>query len=248
MAPISTRIHAAGDYAGGTLMIAASRLPILRDRRAVWLLRAAGAGTLLASVSTDYELGLWRRIPMPMHLAGDAVCGAAMVAAAQLLRRRGADVTSWLIPALVGVGELVGGALTERHLSVAPPRAPESDTERAERAERVDALSRPGGAGQSFPATGDALVAQQESAAAAEAAAIGGVVEPTTGDPAMEAVYQAGGGEQEGWEAAEEALVENATHGDGHGDPARDALTPEAEADRSSAVYGEADRLPPTDD
>ena len=90
--------------------------------------------------------------------------------------------------------------------------------------------------------TGDDLVAQQEAAAAAEAAAIGGRVPSETGDPAMDPVYEAGGGEQEGFEAAEADLIENATHGDGHGDPARDAITPEVEADASTAVYGESDR------
>jgi hypothetical protein len=63
----------------------------------------------------------------------------------------------------------------------------------------------------------------------------------------MDPVYQAGGGDQEGWEAAESELVENATHGEGHGDPVRDALAPEVEADRSTAEYGETDRLPSTE-
>ncbi len=60
----------------------------------------------------------------------------------------------------------------------------------------------------------------------------------------MDPVYQAGGGEEEGWEAAEADLVENATHGDGHGQPERDAFTPEVESDHSTVVYSEADWLP----
>jgi hypothetical protein len=121
--------------------------------------------------------------------------------------------------------------------SVTPPALPESDTERAE---RVDA---------SLPANeaGDDLVAEQEAAAAAEAAAIGGPTGTQTGDPAMDPVYEAGGGEQEGFEAAEDDLIENATHGDGHGEPERDAIAPELEADRSTAVYGETDTLPSTE-
>jgi hypothetical protein len=42
-------------------------------------------------------------------------------------------------------------------------------------------------------------------------------------------------------------LIENATHGDGGGDPLRDAITPEVESDASAAVYGEADRIPSTE-
>ena len=75
MALISTRTHAVGDYAGGALMIAAARLPFVRDRRGAALLRAAGAGTLVASALTDYELGLWRKLPMRTHLALDGVAG-----------------------------------------------------------------------------------------------------------------------------------------------------------------------------
>ena len=67
-------------------------------------------------------------------------------------------------------------------------------------------------------------------------------------DPALEAVYEAGGGEQDGWEQAERDLVENASHGGGHGNPLRDALAPEAESDRSDAEYGEADHWERPDD
>jgi hypothetical protein len=301
MALISTKNHAIGDYAGGALMIAAAGMPFVRDRRAAALLRGAGATTLLASAATDYELGLWRKIPMPVHLALDAATGALMGAGATVLGVAGAGVGSWLPLAIIAPGEIATAALTERRPgestspaqaataavqdrdvpataprddlpvavtgitgeglaaqepgsavpvapppletpgpSVTPPELPESDVERTE---RVDA---------GLPAmgeleTGDDLVAQQESAAAAEAAAIGGVGGSETGDPAMDPVYQAGGGEQEGWEAAEGDLIENATHGEGHGDPARDAITPEVEADRSTAVYGETDRLPSTE-
>ena len=54
-------------------------------------------------------------------------------------------------------------------------------------------------------------------------------------------MYEAGGGEQDGWEQAERDLIENASHGDGHGNPLRDALEPEVESDLSGAEYGEAD-------
>ncbi len=93
------------------------------------------------------------------------------------------------------------------------------------------------------PPDDDALVAQEEAAAAAAAARIGGSVGSETGDPAMDPVYEAGGGEQDGWEAAETELIENASHGEGHANPQRDAFTPERESDRAGAVYGEADEV-----
>jgi hypothetical protein len=73
------------------------------------------------------------------------------------------------------------------------------------------------------------------------------VVPHDAADPAMDPVYQAGGGEQEGFEAAERDLIENASHGNQTGNPLRDAFTPEVESDRSTAVYGESDELHSTE-
>src|SRR5688572_24301014 len=89
----------------------------------------------------------------------------------------------------------------------------------------------------------DPLVEGQEDAAAAEAASIGG---PGTDsdDPAMQPVEEGGGGVEEGFEQAERDLVENASHGDGRGNPEKDAIDNEhVEAERSTAEYGEADEL-----
>jgi hypothetical protein len=115
-----------------------------------------------------------------------------------------------------------------------------SETERAEAAEAT--VPDP-------PAGDDALVAEQEAAAGAEAGSIGGPnLDDAHGDPELEPVYEAGGGEAEGFEAAEDQLIENASHGDGRGDPARDAMTPEVESDEQTAVDGEADEIIEADD
>jgi hypothetical protein len=50
--------------------------------------------------------------------------------------------------------------------------------------------------------------------AAREAAAIGGVAGDEDLDPVERAVVEAGGGESEGFEQAEQALIEHATHTD----------------------------------
>jgi hypothetical protein len=118
--------------------------------------------------------------------------------------------------------------------SVTPPALPESETERREWADA------------NAPEAG--IVAREEAAAAAEARSIGGAAPSSNvDDPAMDPVYQAGGGEQEGFEQAEADLIENATHGDQLGNPLRDAFLPEYESDRSSAVYGGADDEPVTE-
>ncbi len=146
--------------------------------------------------------------------------------------------------AIVGLTGLVvvGGVLRHRSKPAAVPSPPESAS--------AESVAAPLTA-ESDSATGpddDVFVAQEEAAAAAEAASIGGRVAPEVDDPAMDPVYQAGGGEEEGFEEAEAELIENATHGDGHGNPERDAFSPEREADRSTAIYGEGDQVPSPED
>jgi hypothetical protein len=91
------------------------------------------------------------------------------------------------------------------------------------------------------------LETRLEREAAAEAAAIGGPPADVGGvdgepiDDALRPVYEAGGGDEEGFELAEHDLIRNASHDDGVAYPERDAFTPETESDRSTAEYGEAD-------
>ncbi len=72
-------------------------------------------------------------------------------------------------------------------------------------------------------------------------------------DPAFEAVREAGGGESEGFELAEEQLIEHASHGDEHGTTKilTDAAELGDEAERVPAddagLYGDADAEHPED-
>lgn len=98
------------------------------------------------------------------------------------------------------------------------------------------------------------FVTRQEREAAAEAAAIGGQMPDVGGadtsetiDDAMRPVYEAGGGDSEGFELAEHDLVRNASHDDGAALPQRDAFTPERESDNSPAEYAESDEAEPPD-
>jgi hypothetical protein len=68
-------------------------------------------------------------------------------------------------------------------------------------------------------------------------------------DPAMQPVYEAGGGEAEGFEQAEEQLIEHASHGD-WGGTARitehaEGFSEETEPDPE--IYGEADGTAPSE-
>ena len=62
-------------------------------------------------------------------------------------------------------------------------------------------------------------------------------------------VEEAGGGVSEGFEQAEADLIENATHGDGTGNPEIDAIDNElVEAEDLTAEYGEPDTPEATED
>jgi hypothetical protein len=284
---ISTRAHGIADYATGGVLLLAPALLRPRLRRDRMLLRAAGGAMVGASALTDWEVGVRRVLPVPVHLAMDAAAGAFMLAAPWVRGSRRGGVRDWLPPLLVGATELASAALSEREPesrkvegiarpavgvhnpiaadsprgemgvplapprletpgpSVTPPRVPWSETEREEWADErrpdFEVLDSRDPRVHGNPDPLEEMIAEEESAAAAEARAIGGFVPRDAVDPAMDPVYQAGAGDQDGWEQAERELRENASHGDGDGDPMRDRYSPEAESDRSPAVYGEAD-------
>jgi hypothetical protein len=91
----------------------------------------------------------------------------------------------------------------------------------------------------------EAIVEEEEEAAAAEAGKIGGEIARDSDDPAEQPLVEAGEGESEGFELAEQALQENAAHGDEHRFPDRDA--PPAE-ERENVERGEADEAIPADE
>jgi hypothetical protein len=89
------------------------------------------------------------------------------------------------------------------------------------------------------------LVRDEEEAAAAEAAHIGGDAPVESDDPAQQPVIESGEGEAEGFELAEAKLRDIASHGDQHRFPGSVAPPPEEE---SGAEYGEADQAIPQEE
>jgi hypothetical protein len=78
---IPTRVHGVLDYlTAGVLIAAPSMLGFRKHGMQTWLPIALGVGTIGYSLLTDYELGLFKIIPMPMHLALDAVNGTLLAA------------------------------------------------------------------------------------------------------------------------------------------------------------------------
>lgn len=86
----------------------------------------------------------------------------------------------------------------------------------------------------------DPIAEEEAEAAAAEAAKIGGPTpDDYVDDPAQRPLAEAGEGEAEGFELAEEELIDRAEHGDQKRFPDSDAPAPEEQSD---ATYGEADQ------
>jgi hypothetical protein len=90
-----------------------------------------------------------------------------------------------------------------------------------------------------------AFLEEEEEEAALEAAQIGGEVPRDVDDPAEQPLVEAGQGESEGFELAEQELEDHASHGDQHRFPDRDVPDPE---EPQSAEYGEADEEIPADE
>jgi hypothetical protein len=91
----------------------------------------------------------------------------------------------------------------------------------------------------------DPLVEEEAEAAAAEAAEIGGPApDDPVEDPAERPLVESGGGQAEGFELAEQQLIDNASHGDQKRFPNRDASPPEEPTD---AAFGEPDQAIPQD-
>jgi hypothetical protein len=100
----------------------------------------------------------------------------------------------------------------------------------------------------------DPLAEEEAQAAGSEAGAIGGKrtrdLDPDhPHDGAMEAVYEGGGGEAEGFEMAEEELREHAEHGPAKAEAqvrVREEVDRETE-EVDQATYGEADEVEVTE-
>ena len=114
MRVISTRTHGAIDYLTGAGRLAApSLLGISDELAATRTLRAAGLAATAYSLLTDYEFGLVRVIPMPIHLAMDAASGVLVDASPCLFSFAGRGPRYRLPHAFVGASEVLA-ALTSK--------------------------------------------------------------------------------------------------------------------------------------
>ena len=113
---ISTKAHGAIDYlTGAGLLMAPVLLGISDEPAAARTLRAAGLAATTYSVFTDYEFGLVRAIPMPVHLAMDAASGMLLAASPWLFGFAGRGPRYRLPHAFVGASEVLAALASKTH-------------------------------------------------------------------------------------------------------------------------------------
>lgn len=110
MRVIPTRLHGMLDYGMGLLLIIAPWLLGFADGGPEqWVPVILGAGVILYSLLTDYELGVARVIPMPIHLGLDVAGGVVLAASPWLF---GFADEIWWPHVVLGVLEIGAGLMT----------------------------------------------------------------------------------------------------------------------------------------
>lgn len=108
---IPTRVHGMLDYLMGVVLIAAPWIFGFSGGGAkTWLPVILGAGVILYSLLTDYELGVIRAVPMPAHLVLDAAGGALLAVSPGLF---GFSNDVWVPHLVLGVLEIGAALMTQ---------------------------------------------------------------------------------------------------------------------------------------
>jgi hypothetical protein len=104
---IPTSVHGVIDYVAGGALYATPALLGLGDVPAsARTLRLASAGAIGSSLMTDYEAGVVKLVPMPVHLI-DVMSGALIAASPWLFGFAGNGSRYWMPHALMGATEVL---------------------------------------------------------------------------------------------------------------------------------------------
>lgn len=107
----STKVHGVLDFLIAALLIAAPwLLGFARGGAETWVPVVLGVGIAAYSLLTDYELGVLKRIQMPLHLWLDAGGGLLLALSPWLFSF---DQHVWLPHVVVGVLEIGTAFMTE---------------------------------------------------------------------------------------------------------------------------------------
>ncbi|MCW3094080.1 MAG: hypothetical protein JWP81_5149 [Ferruginibacter sp.] len=107
---IPTKVHGYLDYIMGLLLIAAPWLfDFHRGGAETWVPVVLGAGTIVYSLLTDYELGASRMISMRTHLTLDLVSGLFLAASPWVFNF---DEYVWQPHLVLGIVEILAALCT----------------------------------------------------------------------------------------------------------------------------------------
>jgi len=110
---IPTGVHGALDYLASGINLAFPGFLDLNDSAWASLIpRVEGVAGAGYSLITDYELGAFKVLPMPAHLALDAAKGAFLASSPWLVGFARNGIRYWLPHVLVGTADVVAAMTT----------------------------------------------------------------------------------------------------------------------------------------
>lgn len=113
MLKIPTKIHGYLDYLVGMLLIISPwMLGFAEGGAETWIPVVLGAGAVLYSLLTDYEMGVAKLISMPVHLGLDIISGIFLAMSPWLF---GFHDYVYLPHVIFGVAEILVATLTSTH-------------------------------------------------------------------------------------------------------------------------------------
>ena len=121
---LSTYAHGIFDYIGGIALLAAPNIFGFSEvgGAAVWIPRVLGIIVLLQAVSTRYELGLVKVLPMKMHLMNDYIASIFLAVSPWLFGFADGPANQWMPHLIVGIIVFVATLMTESEPRAATAR------------------------------------------------------------------------------------------------------------------------------
>ena len=111
---LPTRIHGMLDYMVGALLIALPFLLGFGGGAQTWVPVALGAAAIVYSLFTDYELGVWRTVPMSVHNLFDVAAGALLAASPWIFGFADEGANVWAPLVVVGLAAIFLGLTTKQ--------------------------------------------------------------------------------------------------------------------------------------
>ena len=128
---IPTKLHAPVDYIVGVALIAAPWIFQFSEHTAATVIPIVlGIGLIAYSLLTDYELGVWRVVPMSVHTLFDVVAGAFLALSPWLFGFADDPANVWVPHVVVGLAAVFLG-LTTKHEGSYSYRRARADTSAA---------------------------------------------------------------------------------------------------------------------